>query len=261
MTPFQLFTEGRLREALLQAKREIDRKSDDSSRLLLIELHLFAGEIDSASRLLDEFETESPPLEDYLSGFRRLLRAENKRQRILSEGQPGFLTSPPEHLLHRLDALLTLREGDIDSVIDLLDEADAEIPPISGHIDGREFEEIRNADDLFASFLEVIVDEDYLWVPWEAIRKLRLEKCETPRDHLFIPGLLTLQDQRVVEVLLPSVYLGTTRFTEEELLLGRGTDWTSEDGGPIRGIGSQLLEVGEEELTFHDFRQLEIRLN
>ena len=127
MTPFQLFTEGRLREALLQAKREIDTESDDSSRLLLIELHLFAGEIDSATQLLDEFETESSPLEDYLAGFRRILRAENKRQRILSEGQPGFLAPPPEHLLHRLDALLALREGDIDAVIDLLDEADAQV--------------------------------------------------------------------------------------------------------------------------------------
>ena len=118
---------------------------------------------------------------------------------------------------------------------------------------------VRNTDEFGAGVLEGFVGPEDGWVPFEAVRTLRLAEIDTPADHLFRPGILTLTDGRSVEVLLPTLYAGTWRHPDDAFRLGQDTDWVADDSGLTRGVGAQVLWFGDEELTLRDFRIMEVR--
>jgi protein involved in temperature-dependent protein secretion len=255
-----LFRDGRLREAFaVQQQYVLERTEDAAGRLFLVELHLYLGQFDDARQQLSHFREDSPALRDFVTAYHDLLNAEEERQSNRQGSEPTFLGPLPKHLKSHVEGLRAYREGKVERCLRLLDASSQHAAELTGHIDGREFEEVRNPDDFLSCLLEVFVGSNYAWVPFESIRKLRLAEIDSPRDHLFRPGLLTLRDDRVVEVFVPTVYAGTWKNPDDEFLLGRATDWVSDADGLVRGVGAQTLWFGDEELTLHDFRVLEIR--
>lgn len=260
MTAMDLFQDGRLQDALTVQRNVVDEKpSDAAARLLLAELQLFNGEIDSVRQLLDGLASKSPGMDDYLQGFQLLLDAEARRRRMLVDSDPRFLIEPPEHVARRLSALEQLRSGRLNDVVETLDEADALCPVLSGHIDGREFEGVFDADDLFKSVLEVFVDDQYVWFPFEQIRRLRLSRAESLRDYLLVPARLRATNGQEWSAYLPALYPDTFRHPDELVRAGQSTDLLSEQEGPIRGAGLRLITFGEEELNLLSFTQWEKR--
>jgi type VI secretion system protein ImpE len=254
MTPADLFREGRLTEALAAQTRAVAaRPHDAAARLLLAELHLFAGGIAEARHQIDAIPAADAEARDYLDAYRRLLDAEARRQRLFNDAEPLFLLPPPEHISWRLEALEHIRRGETKEAVDAIDEADARCPMVSGHIDGREFHGVRDGDDLFGPFLEVLLEDQYLWLPFEQISRLRLGEATCLRDLYFVPSRLRTVSGDEWDVHLPALYPGTHLSSDDEMRVGQATDWTAEDGGPTRGIGLRVLTFGEEELTLMDF--------
>ena len=101
---------------------------------------------------------------------------------------------PPRHAVRRRRTLRALRAGDPDAAVTWVDRADAATPDVGGHLDGQEFHGLRDADDRFASVLEVILAGDYAWVPWEALRAVALDPPRYALDRLFRPARLTFAD-------------------------------------------------------------------
>ena len=58
------------------------------------------------------------------------------------------------------------------------------------------------------------------------------------------------------EVYLPTIYLGTSEQGDDQLQLGRGTDWTSPADGPVRGLGQRTFLIGEQDVPILQLHSL-----
>jgi type VI secretion system protein ImpE len=261
MTPTELFQEARLGEAIA-AQREVLRaqsvraQSDNiAERLLLCDLLAFTGDRNLVRRELDRLPTLPPELSAYLAEWLDLLTADDARH---AGRTPQWFVEPSLHVAHRLQAVERLRQGDAEAALDLLDAADEAAPWVGGHVDGREFEGWRDADDLLGPVLELIHGDNIVWLPVDCVRKLRLEEASSLRDSLYRPATVWLNNGSEREVFLPALYVGTADHAEDGIRTGAGVDWI-ENGGLMRGLGAREFLFGEEELTLDEFRQVEVR--
>lgn len=258
MTLHELIEDGQLVTALQhQATAVAVSPEKDAERLTLVEVLLFAGDLTGAVRELDAIRDQRAEMVEFLRGYRLIIEAEEKRRKLVSGVPPRFLMPPPPHALLQLEAAKWSASGQAERTQESRDRAEEAAPWVSGHIDGREFEWVRDVDDLTAFALEVFVESDYVWVPFEQIRKLRLSEPESLRDRLYVPAELYLHDGSEWEVCLPAVYAESWKHKEDIFRLGLETDFEELADGSTRGIGAHLLQFGDEELTLADFTQWE----
>jgi len=248
MTPTELFEEARLAESIAAQEGVVRTHPDDpADRLLLCEFLAFAGDRDGVRRQLDVLAGHLQ-LAEYIAGWRQLLAADDARH---AGARPAFLIDPPENVLLRLGA-------EPDDAIDRLDTSDESAAWLTGFVDGREFDGWRDADDALAPVVEAFVGDQYVWLPLEQVRKLRLDPTEVLRDNLYRPARVWLLDGSELEVIIPVLYVGTAEHPEEGIKTGAGIDWV-ERNGLVRGLGSRTFLFGDEELTLDEFRQVEVR--
>ncbi len=258
MTAHDAFAAGRLRDAIeLQETAVAESPEDAAARLFLVELLAFAGRLDEARSHLAVIDSDDPAWPASARSFRNLIRAETRRSVRIR--RPVILPEPiPRHAKARWLAMKALRESRPEDAVRWVDRADALSPTVTGFIDGREFDELRDADDRYASVLEAFVEGDYIWFPWEAIRRVKLGRARYTLDRLFRPAEVRLKDGNDFAVHLPLVYPGS-HAADDEFALGLETDRVCPDDGPIRCIGGKLLLAGEEEVPLAECRMIEVR--
>ncbi len=249
MTAQELFQAGKLTEAVKAALEAVkNAPADRMKRFALAEILAFSGDLERADKHLDAIA--SPENQDLLAilQFRQLLRAEGIRQQVFAEGRsPSFLTAPGEDEKKRLEALLALRKGNAAEAFGLLTAADDARAKVPGTCDGTPFEDIRDLDDIVGPFLEVITTKGtYYWVPFTHIQSVEFHKPERPRDILWRKAKLVARDGLDGDVFVPTLYVNTAKEADDELRVGRATEWRGNDGEPTRGIGHRQLLMGEE---------------
>jgi len=265
MTPQQLFAEGRLAEAVArQVAAVADRPDDPAARLFLVELLAFAGRPRDAADHLREIRSDDPGWPASARSFRRLLRAEWRRS--VAGRRPVVLPGPvPRHAKYRWRAVRALRGGgfrepDPAEAVRWVDRADAVTPEVGGFLDGQPFDGLRDADDRFASVLEAVVGGDYVWFPWEAVRRVRLAPANYALDRLLRPAEVRLRDGTEYPAHLPLVYPGSHE-ADGVFAVGLDADRVCPDGGPVRCVGGKLLLAGDEadEVPLAECRMIELR--
>jgi type VI secretion system protein ImpE len=258
VSPHDALAAGRLGEALsLQESAVAGAPDDAAARLFLVELLAFVGRLDDARSHLAIIDSDDPAWPASARSFRRLLRAESRRS--VRVRKPVILPEPiPRHAKARWLATRSLRDELPGDAVGWVDAADARTPDVSGFLDGREFHSLRDADDCFASILEVFIEGDYVWFPWEAIRRVKLGPARYALDRLFRPAEVGLKDGTAFAVHLPLVYPGS-HIAADEFALGLETDRICHDDGPIRCVGGKLLLAGDEEVPLAECRMIEVR--
>lgn len=258
MTPRDAFAAGRLAEAIdLQEGILSADPQDASARLGLIELLLFTGQLDEARSHLAIIESEDPNWPDAARMFRRLVKAEHRRSHRIR--RPIIIPEPiPEHAKARWMAVRCLREGDSARAVKWVDRADERSPTIRGFLDGVEFASLRDADDRFASVLEAFVDGEYVWIPLEALSRVRLEPGRFVLDQFVRSASVRLKDGLELAVQLPLIYPGSHE-ADGEFAVGLETDEVCPDDGPIRCVGAKLLIVDDEEMPLDEVTMLEVK--
>jgi type VI secretion system protein ImpE len=260
MTPQKAFTEGNLSEAVsLQEAAVAARPAYAAARLFLVDLLTFAGRLRDAWDHLRQVDSDDPDWPAYSRGLRRLLKAE--RRRSFTNRRPVVLPPPaPRHARLRRRALLALADNRPEDAVRLTDRADADAPELSGFIDGQPFGGLRDADDVFGSVLEAFVGADYVWFPWEAVRRVELRPADDTLDRLARPAGVRLRDGTEYAVRLPLIYPGS-HAADGVFAVGLETDRVCPDDGPVRCAGGKLLLVGDEgdEVPLADCRMIEIR--
>ena len=255
MSPRDALADGRLVDAVeLQEAAVRDRPDDPAARLFLFELLTLSGRRNDARDQLRAIASPDPAWPPARRGFERLLKAEAARSR--GERTP-FGEDVPVHLKARWRAFHALRAGRPDEAAAWVDRADAASPAVAGHVDGREFEGLRDTDDRFGSVLEAFVGPAYVWVPFERLRRIALAPAAGVLDAAFRPARLRLADGRELAITLPLLYPGS-HGADGVFAAGLETDWP-DAGGPACGVGARVLMVGEEELVFGECRQFELR--
>jgi type VI secretion system protein ImpE len=247
---------GRLREAIdVQIQEVKANPGDQSRRLFLFELLAFAGDFDRARRQLDAVTYDDPDRNLSVLSYRALLDSEAARRRLFAEGvAPEFFGTPSEHLRLRLEAVARLREDHPEEAAETLARAEEATPPIRGSLNDTAFESLRDADDLLSGVLEVMTQGRYYWVGLDQVSSLAMNPPGTPRDLLYIPARLELPDL-AGEIYLPALYPGTYAHPDDQVKLGRLSDWKTYDNGPTLGLGLHTYLRDEDDVSLLEWRE------
>ena len=242
MTARDALAAGNLTEALTLADG-----TDAAGQLFRVELLALSGRYRDARTELDAILSDDPAWPAARRSFRGLLRAAHRRTR-----KPALLADAPRHLKLRWNA--SRRTG--EAALAALDRAEDATPHLFGHIDGREFDGLRDADDRTASVLELFVRGNCVWLPWEQLRRISLEPARHPLDAAFRPARIRLSDSTEFRAHVPLVYVGSHH--DDDFALGLETDFT-EVNGLTHGLGAKLLFAGDSEVTLGDCTQIDVR--
>ncbi len=258
MSANDLFQAGRLQDALdAQILKIKSRPADKAARLFLVELLLFQGDLDRAKKHMDMLDYESPQAQAGLAVYLRAWEAEQERRKVLAGlAQPMGLKESPDHVRLRLQALEQYSQGHTVQGHELLHQANAAMPAATCQVNGQPAANLRDADDLFGTVLEVFSLGRYCWVPLEQVQKLTIAEPKSPRDVLFVGAHLELQDGLAGDVLLPGIYPNSFQHQEEEIRLGRATDWIGQDDEPIRGVGGKTFIMSELTMPLVHIREI-----
>jgi type VI secretion system protein ImpE len=260
MTPGELFQQDKLSEAVQAALHAV--RTDPTSRpkrWLLAELACFSGDLERADRQLEMLV--SPDAKDLVAigAFRQLVRAEQARRDFFEQGRPPeFLTPPPSSTQLLLQASIAIREKKYTEAMDFLAQAERERTPVSGTMDGVAFSDFRDLDDLTPSILEVLTSNGiYYWVSMNSVQSIQFETPAGLIDLLWLPVQLTMKGGAEGKVYLPTIYPSTDRDCDEQLQIGRITEWIGGEGTPVRGRGLREFLVGQEPKSILELKDIE----
>ncbi len=229
MNPRELFQAGKLNEAIQGLSAELRQHPTDSRRrTFLFELLCFAGDYNRAEKQLNVLAQENQQAGMGGLVYFSALHAERTRQGMFERKE---YTAPPD--------------------------SEAEV---GGTIDGKAFEDIEDADPRIGRRLEVFAAGAYLWIPYAHITSLEIQAPARLRDLLWIPALVrtgpAFRDKELGEVLLPVMTPLAWRDADDQVRLGRITDWREEDG-EVLPAGQKLFLVDGEEVPLLEVRTLE----
>jgi type VI secretion system protein ImpE len=253
-----LFAQGDLQGAIQAVTEEVKAHPTESQRrTFLFELLCFAGELDRAARQLDVIGHQDAMAEPAVQVYRNILHVEHLRRRLHSESlKPEFLLDPPAFVSWHLEAVGHLRAGQTADARAALEKAEAAQAPLRGRIDGQPFEEFRDCDDVLAPVVELFLLRDYVWVPFAQVREIELSAPERPRDLIWIPARLELHTGAQHRGYVPALYHGSHLHPDNQVKLGRLTDWP-ETQGLVLGVGQRMFLAGENAHPILETRRIE----
>ncbi len=259
MNAKELLDAGRLSAAIEQLNEDVRAHPADARlRTFLFEALCFAGDYQRARRQLDTLGQLNVQLESAAAMYRNILAAEQARVAVATEDQlPVFLLEPPAFASLYLAALHRLREGNAVDARALLMQATESQPAVSGEIDGQPFTDFSDADPFLGPFLEVIVNGRYAWVPFVQIKRFAIEAPRRLRDLLWAEATLETIGGSSGKVLLPVLYSSSFRHPDEQVRLGRATDWEKFGENLVRGRGQRMFLVDDGEKSMLQCREVE----
>ena len=228
VTPKELFKAGKVREAVQALTSSLrEHPSDTVQRTFLFELLCFCGEYARAEKQLAVLADGSPDKETGAIVYYAALHAEKTRHEIFEKK-----TFP----------------------LDLASSS-------PGSLNGNPFSEIRDADPDIGARLEVFAAGSCVWIPFEHVASLEMGPPQRLRDTLWAPALVqagpSFRGMDLGEVLIPAIYPFSWKNQDENLWLGRITDWSADEQGREIPTGQKMLLVDGEEFPFLEVRSLQ----
>jgi type VI secretion system protein ImpE len=254
-----LFDAGQLDAAIEEVSREVKAAPTDTSRrTFLFELLCFAGEWERAEKQLAAIGHQDVKAEIGVQVYRNNIKAERDRRRLFSDGlQPHFLTEPPAYTDLHLAAINRLREGNTAEARESLDRAEEERPALAGTFNGKRFEDFRDWDDLVGPVLELIINGQYTWLPFEQIGRIEISAPTQARDLVWASARIQATDGTVGEVSVPALYAGSSEHPNDQVRLGRMTDWKRLSDDLSLAVGLRLFLVDGEDKPLFEARSVE----
>lgn len=223
----ELFKAGKVRDSIEALTAYVrDHPSDVAQRTFLFELLCFAGEFARAERQLAVLADGSPERETGAVVYYAALHAEKTRHDVFSKREfpSGAAPCPP------------------------------------GELNGKPFTDLRDADPAIGARLEVFAAGSCVWLPFEHIASIQMERPQKLRDTLWAPAIVqaaqSFRGMDLGEVLIPAVYPFSWDQPDEQVWLGRVTEWFADEDGRESPAGQKMLLVDGEEFPFLELRSL-----
>jgi type VI secretion system protein ImpE len=226
----ELFRAGRLDAAVEVLGSELrDNPTDAQRRTFLFELLCFAGNYARAEKQLDVLAQKGADAAMGTLLYRSALHAEQTRQQMFLEGT--YPTGPAPRT-------------------------------VTGTLNGLPFQSLTDGDPRIGARLEVFAAGQYTWIPLEQIASVRIEAPKRLRDLLWAPARVrTSSDFRGVElgeVLIPALAPLSWHHEDDEVRLGRRTEWQAIGADAQAPIGQKLFLVDDQEFPLLELRELDI---
>jgi type VI secretion system protein ImpE len=146
------------------------------ARTFLFELSCFAGDWDRAEKQLEVIGHQDANAMIGSMMYRQNFQNERDRIRYFNDGlAPEFVTAKPAHIDDLMNASNRLREGSTLEARTLLDKVEEERPAYPCKVNGSEFTDFRDYNDLTMCVFEVFIKDSYVWLPFEQIRSLKFK--------------------------------------------------------------------------------------
>ena len=255
----ELLEANQLSAAIAALTQDVKKQPTDTHlRTFLFELLCFAGEYERAERQLDVIGHQNESAGIGVEVYRQLLRADKARQRWFAEGlKPTFLLDLPSWTQHQLEAGNRLRGQQTEEAKALLQQAASERPKLQGIVNGKPFDDFRDSDDRLGPILEVFFRENYVWLPCEQVKKVTIPKPKQLRDLLWTPATIEAGEGEAGDVYLPVLYVGSHSEEDDQLRLGKITDWRGLGNGLAGGVGQKTFLVDDSEMSILEIREIE----
>jgi type VI secretion system protein ImpE len=231
MTARELYQAGKLKEAITALNVEVrDNPDDVRRRTFLFELLAFAGDYDRAEKQLNVLSDASKEAALGTVVYRACLHAERLRKDLFQKRD--FPTQP----------------GD----------ADAEQ---TGTFNGQPFSVLADADPTIGPRLEAYAAGAYIWIPYKHIESIECEAPRRVRDLLWIPAIVrtgpAFKMMELGEVLLPALTWDASSSDDDQVRLGRVTNWVEDEHGNVKPVGLKMFLIDGEDHPILDLRKLE----
>jgi len=259
MTASELFQAGRLREAIQAALDEVkEHPTDVTRRFFLSELLCFGGDLARADKQLEVINQQSTDVAMRINLLRHIIHAELARQEFYTVGRvPEFLAEPSPSLQCRLRASIELRDDHPEEAAKVLLEAEELRLRPAGLCDGERFDDFRDLDDLTAGVFEVLTSTGkYYWIPIEQVELVEFEPPRRASDLLWREAKMVVSNGPDGVVYLPTTYASSGADLDDQLRLGRGTDWVGDENSVMRGRGLRMFLVGEQAKSLMELKEL-----
>jgi type VI secretion system protein ImpE len=229
MTAKELFQAGKLNEAVEALGVEVrNNPTDARRRTFLFELLCFKGDYDRAEKHLNVLADATPDSRIGAVLYFSALHAERLRQ----------------DLFEKKDYPVTPATGN----------------PRGGTLNGQPFQILEDADPRVGPRLELFAAGAYLWLPLEHIESIEMEAPKRLRDLLWIPALVrtgpAFKDKELGEVLLPVLAPFSWKHPDDNVKLGRATEWAELDGLSVPS-GQRTFSVDDEDVPLLEIRKIE----
>jgi len=260
MNSKELIQAGRLQEAREKLVGEVKASpGDPAGRTLLFQVLALLGEWDKAARHLDMIGTSDPARAIHAQTCRNLILAEKERIEVCSLKQlPSFLPETPGYFEPYREALKSIQAGDGEKAAELF--SSIERPAVSGTVNDKPFEGISDTDTFLHAFLEAFVHERYVWIPFEHIRELIVAEPKTLLDLIWIQAGITTWEGLSLNCFLPVLYPGSFLHENDQIRLGRLTQWSELCGSFLKGHGQHVYQIGQEDVSLLEIRTITCKL-
>jgi type VI secretion system protein ImpE len=262
MTARESFKAGNLSSALEEIGGEVrSNPADAGRRTFLFELLCFGGELERAGKQLEVLAQQGSDADIAVQAYRNALECEAARRQVFSENRiPGFPKEIPGYAALHLKAIHCLRDGQGAQARSLLEEATQSYPSLHGQLNNQPFTSLNDCDDLLGPFLEVFVVSNYCWIPWECIQSVVIAEPKYLRDLVWIPASIELTFGPLGQVLLPCLYPASYQSPDDQIKLGRITDWRTDVEGLSLGLGQKLIAADDKEVPIAEVCQIEFEI-
>ena len=229
MSAKDLFQAGKLNEAIEALGVEVrDNPTDARRRTFLFELLCFKGDYARAEKHLNILADATKDSRIGAMLYFSALHAERLRQDLFEKKE--------------------------------YPDAPASSEPRGGTIDGKPFESLEDADPRIGPRLEIFAAGAYLWIPFEHIESIEMEAPKRLRDLLWAPALVRtgpkFKDKELGEILLPVLAPFSWRHADDNVKLGRATEWGEVDGESVP-FGQRMFSVDGEDIPLLEIRNIE----
>ncbi|MCU0239005.1 MAG: tetratricopeptide repeat protein [Pyrinomonadaceae bacterium] len=229
-----------------------------SARIFLFELSLFSGDWERAERQLDTIGLQDANAMIGSLTYRLCIEAERKRQKLFSNGlKPEFLQSPPDYIYGLFGAVNRVREGKLAEAREILDKVEEQRPAFACKVNGTDAEDFRDYNDLTSCVLEAFVKDSYVWIPFEEIVQIEFEKPKSLRDLFWLQAKIETSDGSNGEMFIPTLYVNSFKNDNDQIRLGRMTDWLDLGEDLYAGEGMKTFFINGESRGILELEKVE----
>lgn len=254
-----LLDEGNLKGAIEAALANVKASPTDiPARIFLFELSCFSGDWERAARQLDVIGHQSTNAMIGSKIYSENFEAERARMNLFAHSSlPETLMPLPDYVKDLLKAVDLVRQDKTGEAKLIIDEVDEKRPAFPCKVNGEEFEDIRDFNDLTMCVFEAIVKGSYVWLPMEQIVRINFQERKSLRDVYWIQAEVELTNGTNGEMFIPSLYANSWKSENDLLRLCRDVNWRDAGDDIYVGEGVKLYSMGGNAKTILDMQTIE----